>query len=148
MKTHYMMISRQFPKTHPRAGEPTGFKEKIFAHEKLHTILMNPTTWSKRIREVHRGEAFLSLREWSGEPYKSKQVEFKRLTLADGLSFQSCGIPGYWVQDNDILVGPESWKRELIASNDGLKIEDFNAWFLKPAPNCILIHFTDFRYRF
>ena len=31
MKTYVLMISRQFPVNHPKAGEKTGFVEKILA---------------------------------------------------------------------------------------------------------------------
>lgn len=80
------MLSRVFPATHPRAGEPTEFKEKLQRKEKLHTIRANWPLWESRINDVRNGNAELSVRQWTGKPYRSKQVEIARLGAADGSS--------------------------------------------------------------
>lgn len=95
MKTYVLTVSRYFPTTHKRKGEPTYFVEKILAcmaestkgdfkipngidynwYEyygailKLHTIRASYDLWAKRIKEVQEGKAILSIRYWSGRPY-------------------------------------------------------------------------------
>jgi hypothetical protein len=94
--------SRQFPATHPRKGEPTGFVEKIWdglielgeislskccelsretgigdvtIHQLKKTL---PQPKWHTIRAGHRWKVgdWFSPRVWSGKPYASKQVEF------------------------------------------------------------------------
>lgn len=96
MKTFYIMISKNFMKDHPRAGQPTFFKEKIWAgqaetrfpefkfpkedvdydwHEyynaipKIHTIRDNYDYWARVAEEVNAGRGILSLRQWTKSPY-------------------------------------------------------------------------------
>lgn len=159
MKTHVLMLSKKFPATHPRHGEPTGFANKVISAIKqiagewwkLHTIRPNCTRWEKRIAEVQRGEAVLSIRIWSGAPYRSKQIEIVRLTKDDGVGIQQLRF--HPDADGCIL-----WQRFDIdghynniinvANNDGLKYLDWRRWFRdydlsKPLE---IIHFTPFRY--
>lgn len=79
-----MMLSEFFPKTHNKAGKPTEFKEKVLNKKKIHTIRANFPLWEKRIKEVQEGRAVLSIRQWTGEPYRSKQVEIVRLAAEGG----------------------------------------------------------------
>ena len=90
IKTYRAPLSREFPATHPRAGQPTGFAEKInnrltfLLHgyileetkdrilEKRHTCRSNYENWKKKIDEVIAGEAILVLYEWTGRPYRDK----------------------------------------------------------------------------
>lgn len=114
MKTYVLTVSRQFPVTHKRKGEPTYFVEKILnqlipfgllsnveelrlninrvifdeCDPKIHTIRSNYSFWDKRIKEVQAGNAILSLRYWNGNPYKSKQVEFAVLDETSGCYIQ------------------------------------------------------------
>jgi hypothetical protein len=46
-KTYILMIAKNFLATHPRKGQPTNFKEKILAKEKIHTIRHNYAHWEK-----------------------------------------------------------------------------------------------------
>ena len=39
---------------------------------KLHTIRANYPLWEKRIKDIQEGHAVLSVRQWSGKPYRSK----------------------------------------------------------------------------
>ncbi|HOY18152.1 MAG TPA: hypothetical protein PLC89_12680 [Haliscomenobacter sp.] len=148
MKTYVITVSKFFPGFHPRKGEETGFVEKILSGEKIHTIRGNLELWQKRIAEVQEGKAVLSLRYWSGKPYRSPQVEFKQLTSADGVGIQDLkfldGKPytpfvEYRVQD---MV-------ELPAK-DGLAYDDFESWFSNKQYNLLeafaIIHFTNYRY--
>lgn len=154
MITYVITVSRTFPATHPRRGEPTFFKEKIETAvmqyekghgliEKLHTIRANYPLWKKRFDKIGAGEACLSLRYWSGKPYRSKQVEFLRLTREDGIGIQRIAMRReenisfvYSAEQiNPIahILRPiyETSIADLpyIAINDGLTPEDFIAWF-------------------
>lgn len=82
------MLSQVFPKTHNKAGMPTEFKEKVLNKKKIHTIRANYHLWERRIKEVQEGRAVLAVRQWTGKPYCSKQVEIARLTTEDGVGIQ------------------------------------------------------------
>lgn len=135
-----------FPATHPRAGEPTGFREKILSGEKIHTIRSNPYFWRDRLHQVNVGLAELSLRHWLGKPYASRQHEFARMAH-DTVGWEHCIIhpiaPPDTVVVGDVRFDYPSVKR--VARNDGLSEEDFRSWFPKPIHG-IIIHLTGFRY--
>ena len=104
MKTYVLMLSQFFPAYHPKAGSSTDFKNKLQAalngwsdltFAKLHTIRANYPLWKKRFEQIERGEACLSIRQWSGKPYASKQVEIARLTKDDGIGLQNQKAPTY-----------------------------------------------------
>lgn len=159
MKTYVLMLSKVFPATHPRKGEPTGFVNKVISAIKqieggwwkLHTIRANYRLWAKRIAEVQRGEAVLSVRQWSGRPYMSKQTTIATLTAEDGVGIQLLRFH----QDADGISGWQQFDIDghynniiNVANNDGLKYLDWRRWFRnydlsKPLA---IIHFTKFRY--
>lgn len=137
-------------KGHPREGEPTDFKQKIidtFSHnkpaKKIHTIRGNYPYWKKRIDEVNEDEAVLSLRNWTGKPYRSKQHEFMSLEKAGYQRFQMT------TKGHIIIGGVSSFKLQEVAGNDGLLTNDFMDWFEphKSPFEGIIIHFTEFRYK-
>lgn len=167
MKTYVLTLSQRFPAKHPRKGEPTNFDKQMFnavcrSHNmtvgypqfgmKLHTIRANWPLWSKRFEQIYRGEACLSIRQWTGKPYASKQVELCRLTKDDGIGMQSICFPTI---DRDGIVSlhyPNINGRIVdanqVATNDGLDTNDWYSWFRnydlsKPLA---IIHFTKFRY--
>ena len=72
---------------------PTEFKEKVLNKKKIHTIRANFPLWEKRIKEVQEGRAVLSIRQWTGEPYRSKQVEIVRLAAEGGVGVQKLCFP-------------------------------------------------------
>lgn len=108
----YIMFSRQYPKGHPCAGEPTFFPEKIInnrlqefglgglvAYCNMDTVYPDLFDWGlvnepsidhlskghtiRPGRRWKKGEQF-SPRVWSGLPYRSKQVAFlPPLTIVD-----------------------------------------------------------------
>ena len=145
MKTYVLTLSKVFPRTHARAGEPTEFQEKFLKKEKIHTIRANYELWSKRIKEVQAGRAVLSVRQWTGNPYASHQEEIAKLTAADDVGIQRLDIFD--------LMRPEKVDGRLVdlmdlAHNDGLSFSDWYHWFKgydlsKPMA---IIHFTKFRY--
>lgn len=148
MKTYVLMIAKVFPAYHPRKGEPTNFKDLILQGKKIHTIRANYELWKKRFEIIDKGEACLSLRQWEGKPYKSKQVEIQRLFKANGIGLQSairCNLNRYIgiKFDNDNLP----YTFGYVSQKDGLSSKDMIDWFkpYKPEPMA-LIHFTGFRY--
>ena len=151
MKTYVITLSKCFLANHKRAGEETHFKEKFLNGEKIHTIRANYPLWEKRIKEVQEGRAVLSIRQWTGKPYGSKQIEIAILTAKDGIGVQKLIFVG-----NDIILPLveyggnkfRSMDRYRLASNDGLSFKNWVDWFRgydlsKPLA---IIHFTKFRY--
>jgi len=183
MKTYVITLSRKFPKGHRKEGEKTFFKEKFrFGQQcqfcppkyrntnypecdeclkhnapiKLHTIRANYDLWKKRFEQVERGEACISVREWTDKPYHSPQVEITRITREHGIGLQkltfrrveqitartlATGVPA-------LLGYAPCFDARELASNDGLDFEDWRSWFVsydhtKPMA---IIHFTKFRY--
>jgi len=178
MKTYVITLSKTFPTGHDREGAETYNKAKMLngiremhvpvtggsyyvpgwqPHTKMHTIRTNYDLWYKRFEEINRGEACLSIREWSGRPYWSPQVEICRLTKEDGIGLQR--ILFYPTQtwkdlvpetsfrfgdkDNDHLVDLMS-----IANGDGLSFEDWKSWFkgTDMSKPLAIIQFTSYRY--
>lgn len=145
MKTYVLTVSKTFPSTHPKAGKLTEFRYKIATRGKIHTIRMNYELWKKRIDNIKEGKAVLSVRTWSGKPYRSEQVEEFRFTDVGIQKLQMTAL-GWFIDDADSDITTKE-----IAVNDGLSIEDFAAWFkgvLKEHDKeMAIIHFTDFRYK-
>lgn len=161
MKTYVITLSKTFMKGHPKEGELTHFRyqvEEALNHpnagwKKIHTIRRNVPLWKKRIKEIEAGEACLSIREWTGKPYRSKQVEIARLTKEDGVGMQI--IEGHSVVMYDTISvysmrGDFCSVRDaaLLAENDGLSYDDWWEWFDdgEHYENLAIIHFTKFRY--
>lgn len=174
-KTYVLTLSVTFPKKHSKAGMPTGFKAKFALGQgcpdcdkpqdlsgvnisdcngcvnacslpKLHTIRANFPLWEKRIKEIQNGHAALSIRQWTGKPYRSKQVEIARLTADDGVGIErlefvnsNLGLP---------RIGIVYQRKHELAHNDGLTFEDWEDWFKEYdlSKPMAIIHFTKFRY--
>ena len=159
MKMYIIMLSKYYPATHPQAGKPTFFREKLDGAllpdgtnwHKLHTIRANWKLWAGRLYDVRNGVAELSIRQWTGKPYRSKTVEIKRLGQSDGVGVQMLRFD----KDRD---GNVSWnffdidgkypEIKDVAFYDGLSLEDWKAWLkdydlTKPMA---VIQFTKFRY--
>lgn len=163
MKKYVITLSKVFPSTHPRAGEPTMFSKNAFrwpsvtdepgTFYKIHTIRANYEFWRKRFEKIAAGEAFLSVREWVGKPYGkgSTQREIARLTREDGIGLQKLSF----FKDRDGMTSLKFFEVDgahvdgsLLSSNDGLSLEDWRNWFRdydfsKPMA---IIHFTKYRY--
>lgn len=144
MKTYVLMVSKTFPTYHPKAGQPTNFVEKIARLEKIHTIRGNYPLWQKRIAQIERGEARLSIRVWTGKPYRSTQREV--------LAFEYASCQLLFDSNKELTVMKTMGKPDAVppltelAKNDGLSLEDFNAWFPDKTGEWAIIHFTKFRY--
>ena len=155
------MLSQVFPANHPKAGIHTGFQHKLqaalngwsdHAFYKVHTIRANYPLWAKRFEQIERGEACLSIRQWSGKPYSSRQVEIARLTKEDGIGLQKFEVSANYAGINNWQHFKIDDRRCMsindIPNKDGLTREDWIDWFKnydlsKPMA---IIQFTKFRY--
>lgn len=148
-KKAILTLCKSFPVTHSRAGEPTGFEDKLKAGEKIHTIRYNAKgVWEERYQGIKSGRKYLSVREWTGRPYNSEQREFaqyekiglQKVTMANS---STDAYPQIWIDDKQVPI-------QVVAKNDGLSVEDFVEWFFGNNKDNtfegVVIHFTDFRY--
>lgn len=144
MKTYVLTLSKTFPKSHKRFGEETLFRDK-FKKTKLHTIRANFGLWEKRFNEIKEGKAKLSIRQWSGSPYKSKQEEIAFLSIEDGIGIQELKMIDLF---RPCTINGHKTELPLLASNDGLSFNDWYEWFKRYdlSSSLVVIHFTDFRY--
>lgn len=166
MKTYVITLSQVFPTWHKRAGEPTKFRAaflsgqtcskckkrnlamctgECFSGLKIHTILANYPLWLKRITEVQQGKAVLSVRQWTGKPYRSPQEEIAILTNEDGLGIQELKMIDLF---RPTTINGNRVELPDLAANDGLSFNDWYDWFKSydlKQPMAI-IHFTKFRY--
>lgn len=143
MKTYVLILSKTFPKYHPRAGQATNYYKKALDQKKLHTIRGNYPLWKKRIEKVNAGEACISVREWTGKPYNSKQKELFELQKNE-VGIQKIEDSGFSYLIDDKLT--EITEKHL-SKNDGLRLVDFLCWFPEPfSKPMAIIHFTGFRY--
>ena len=136
-----IILSKNFMLNHPMAGELTDFKGKYQRGEKIHTLRANEKGYLKD------GDV-VSLRQWNGKPYASKQR-----IIQDGVQIGIEGVElnrnmGFGNVKGDILC---RWVNvATIARNDGLSVDDFLAWMFagakKPIIKMDIIHFTGFRY--
>ncbi len=184
IKTYVLPISRQFLSTHTRSGEPTYFPEKIlnaqipcglisketvdrfakcqydfnydvfWSESKIHTIRANYELWAKRIEEVRKGEAIISLRFWAGKPYHRDkngigQVAFMTLDKDSGIGVQKLTFLDGNIYNPSITTHVDGLiKYKNLSLNDGLQFNDFENWFEKYDlwKPLAIIHFTNFRY--
>lgn len=144
IKCYVLIVSEFFPKTHPRSGEETGFMQSIKDYSKLHTIRSNYELWKKRFVEIDKGNAYLSVRIWSGKPYRSKQHEIFRFDHTRGIGIEKLELNDFgWM-----AIGNNNVDVSVLAENDGLSESDFKEWFkgFSIGEEKVIIHFTDYRY--
>lgn len=134
-------LSKTFPAYHPRAGQQTGFAESFLGRLKIHTIRAN-------VHGYYKDGDIVSVRQWSGKPYSSKQV-----ILEDGVKIGVVPVKLIFHQGGglSIFVSHGLLPSNIVSHNDGLSISDFVAWFnprheRSLVLNYSLIHFTDYRY--
>lgn len=147
-------LSRVFPATHSRRGEATEFASKLTSGVKKHTIRKNYDLWKLNAKKMERGKFYLSIRQWSGRPYNSPQVEIAQRHNPIGVQ----PIELYYHSDNGEITAKIDGREWLdadcytIAKNEGLSVQDFKEWFFGKYPQedkvftGVIIHFTDFRY--
>ena len=154
IKTYVLTVSEFFPKTHNKSGLPTGFIDKIGSKIKKHTIRGNYPLWKKRIEEIQKGNAILSIRYWTGKPYKSKQKEAYVLDKNSGIGVQDLyfddkRLSESFVSNETAVDGIQNYvSNEILAENDGLSLVDFQEWFKGYGLNepMAIVHFTAERY--
>lgn len=144
-----LILSRTYPSYHPKKGQPTYFVEKLY-----NSIYQDECDWSSALGDVSNyvvelnhlirekkhhtiragsrfkvGEKF-SPRVWSGKPYASKQI----IIAPDVEVKKVWNFTKDLISDNFHLNSKPITAGNLIeiAHNDGLKINDFFAWFNKP----------------
>ena len=142
MKTYVLMLAKYFPNNHHKAGLATCFKDKIDKGIKIHTIRANYPLWKNRISRVQKGEAIISIRQWEGKPYRSKQIEVKILRKEDGVGIEKITLP----PTGELATVLKSFVK--LDENDGLTLLDWMNWFEHYERNkpLAIIHFTPFRY--
>lgn len=146
-KTAVLMMSTEFSKWHKQAGKHTMFVDKIANGEKLHTIRTNYDNWCKKAEQINTGEMELSLRIWSGKPYRSQQHEFGRLQHLEVQKFEATyssedAVPRVWVDGKEVNA-------EEVAMRDGLTLDDWVQWMFRGVnkiENGALLQLTKFKY--
>lgn len=136
-------FSRFFPKTHPRAGEPTHFVQKI-----LHSLLppgYKPATelgYPAKFHTIRKGNRWkvgdqFSARIWTGAPYRSKQEEFAKPIVLQTweIIFDNTVIKMNGMNFSMVFADP---KVQNLASNDGLSLMDFWDW-IRPKDGKIFV---------
>ncbi len=133
-----LMLSKVFPASHPRAGEETGFLEAAMSGKKIHTIRENT-------KGYYQDGDVVEIRQWSGKPYRSKQVR-TGLVFKIGVEPVRLGM----LRGHADFYDGNAWSLRHVARKDGLSTEAFIDWFFphgqkEPWIGCV-IHFTNFRY--
>lgn len=145
-------LSRVFPQTHSRRGQPTGFSDKLANGTKIHTIRNNYDLWAVNAEKMQTGKYLLSVRQWIDKPYRSKQREINRIDTPIGVEKVRIA---YNAERDEIIahVKGQFVCATQLASNDGMSLNDFKDWFAgdkRHKEDCIfngvVIHFTSFRY--
>jgi len=163
MKTYYIMISRHFLASYPKAGRETHFAQSIAEGSKIHTIRGSYENWKRKIDEVNEGKAILSLRQWTGSPYNrlcdgSTQVELTQLKAGEcglqALEWKKLDnpptvlLPHILNESAAVIDGRAFLHINRLATNDGLSEQDFRDWFkgYKLNEPMAIIHFSNFKY--
>lgn len=146
-KKAVLMLSTEYQRGHSRAGESTMFVDKLVNGEKLHTIRGNYAGWAKKAEQINAGEMELSIRIWSGKPYRSPMYEVAKLTEVKVQSLYATygvddAVPVCWVNGKKV-------EAEVLAKNDGLTLEDWVQWMFNGTntiENAAIIQLTGFEY--
>jgi hypothetical protein len=135
---------------------------------KKHTCRKNFEYWSEKVEKLKAENGVLSVRELIGKPYQkpgqntiidipAKDIEVQKLTLwinkrTDIYAVEEIA-PIHTIYEWEANVNSNKIPISVLASNDGLTVDDFKAWF---APvfesektevlDFAIIHFTKFRY--
>lgn len=149
LKTYVITMMVKYPKQGIVVPKPTGFKKKLLSGEKKHTIRQNYKFWKKRIDEINEGKAVLSIRQWTGLPYRSEQKEIKRFGKGE-VGYERVTMTG---EAYDIAINTGdgyyflSNRRILtLIKNDGVPVDIFRKFFKDSLLDGIIIHFTKLRY--
>ena len=141
-------FSREFPKNHPKVGQPTYFRQKILTaayflglityEQAIQNNLIDHEDrflFTPKFTTIRRGFHWnvgdhFSPREWSGKPYCSKQNVFcSDITIKTIYPFSYCPDDGFFMSGLRIDISDS-----FIPMNDGLTSEDFFYWFRQKTP--------------
>lgn len=155
-----VMLTKTFFNDHPLAGSPTNFASLVKSGKKIHTCRDNYEYWEKKITALKNVGGSLSIRQWSGKPYKSPQevvveipsteVGFSELTMEH--TFYRCeGKVSHYFR---AFVENKPISLEELAKNDGFSsVDDFTEFLLplfckyhKRVLRLAIVHFNKFTY--
>ena len=151
-----IMVSRQFPNYHPKAGEPTWFVEKIWKSLLLAKVINIPETivYEAKYEEyfpcqfndpnesvsyhkpknhtIRNGKRWkdgdmASIRVWSGKPYGSKQI-----AIAPDVKLKVLDVE--IDAQGMIKIAGKVINAIKVAENDGLSATDMCDWFEPSLP--------------
>ncbi len=141
------MLTPVFLKSHPKAGEPTGFFQKVWnhvggpSHEHIYAI---SETFTRELNEYYRRDEYgvktttirkgerwevgdvFQFRAWAGAPYRSKHVILTVPLVVTKVEHFEVMPFNVFLQYQHALSEKEETE---VAEKDGLSIEDFRAWF-------------------
>jgi len=144
-----LILSREFPKYHPRAGEQTKFVEQFFnsiykqidltgKNGKPFAFLpgFNEFTTETKHHTIRQGKRWkvgdkFSPRVWSGKPYRSKQiilcedVEIKKVYDFEMIAKLFIDECEFYINGR-LITYPEMHD---ISQNDGMNYSSFLHWF-------------------
>jgi hypothetical protein len=143
-------FSRYFPKSHPKAGKPTFFVEKIYKSlfvmkcvpselvKDFNFAVMNDDEYLPKHHTVRNGSRWkvgdkFSPRVWSGKPYNSKQIIISSditITKVYNITILVLDFGKLGLQAVVSIDGKFFDKIETLSMNDGLFVDDFLNWFL------------------
>jgi hypothetical protein len=175
MKTYVLIVSRQFPKTHKRAGEQTFFVEKIYSAFKSLVpcehcfrsssckIIGGKNCMVDAMEFVHKLHTIRA----NYELWKKREKEINEGKAILSIRYWSekpyrskqveiCQLTKIGVQELELTYYGK-WRIDNIFSdytmedfskNDGLSLDDFLEWFKNYdfSKSMAIIQFTDFRY--
>jgi hypothetical protein len=169
-----ILLRKTFPKNHSKARKETNFREKLLRgigcpdcskergitcyycsrdmKEKIHTCRENYEYWKKKIDRLKAEGGVLSVRQWSGKPFRSPQEIIVDIP-AENVGVQKLD----WCTEETASIQPSAYEGyplgmpvniSELSENDSLSLDDFRAWLKgydlsKPMA---IIHFTKFRY--
>ena len=151
-------FSRNFQKSHPKAGEPTHFVDKIWKwyydecagdvrdllwyNEQYDNIfgvdeMKNIHNFNPKLHTIRGGERFnvgdwFSPRIWTGKPYSSKQLEIAPLIQVKQVFPINVLVQNFGKLGLQAVIsinGKDFTNIDLLARNDGLSQQDFLSWF-------------------
>ena len=138
-------FSRYFQKSHPQAGEPTFFVEKILNSLNLTDLNKKPlpdlndffiVIGDGKHHTIRSGSRFkagdkFSPRVWSGKPYASKQIEIALEVEVKKVWNFSIDEKGRYSIDGKCIDGKTEF---ILAKNDGLSTREMAYWFMPSFP--------------
>ena len=114
-------LSRVFPTTHSRKGQPTGFKEKLASGCKLHTIRGNFDQWNAIAEKMQRGGYCCLLSDQCRRYHLFRAWERRKLPPAPAMPFAMAvvgpsGSSSQYISRETALPGTGAGGRRRLSS--------------------------------